>query len=67
MNCVTDDWPESVRRAVNDHDVADAVDLIGCEELLTDAEKALMERIERTAIWCCASRLVREGRDHDNE
>ena len=59
---VTDDWPPSVRLAVNDHDVADAVDLIACEEGLSDEAREFIERIERTAIWLCAVRLVKEGK-----
>ncbi len=59
---VTQEWPEFVHKAINNDDIAEAVDLIACEESLSDADKELIERIERIAVWCCAGRLVREGK-----
>ncbi len=59
---VTDDWPDFVFKAVSDNDMAEAIDLVSIEEQLTDAERTLIERIERIAVWCCAGRLMREGR-----
>lgn len=59
---VTDEWPDFVRQAVGDEDIVEALDLVSVEERLTEVERELIERIERIAVWCCAGRLMREGK-----